>query len=315
MFRKLCSVRFYCSKFFKTPGENEASLILEQLNKSSVAELSRFKISEARASKLVNHRTEFGEFKNCEEILNVKGVGGVGAVNNLFESIISPTPQKKAKEGKPNILTIPDTHNGISTITSCSSIRVGVSNISWASFEFSSEDQNIRVTRLENYTFNERKLHIGELIKKVVNTAKHIPESDCYVFENPKIATPGTPGNAEQVNINVQQSQVLAMLSLVLSQRNTTSIDNVFFLKRYLYARLFKLLVGKEVVSTKSVVDEIIGHDQGYLKLDYEMKSKFENLEHFEQEYLRQTLLMGLAFIKLSVFKCPKSIQCLEQRN
>lgn len=307
--------RFYSKEVYKTLNATDAELILDKLNKSSVADLSKFKISEPRASKIVKHRADNGNFHSCEELLEIKGVGGASAVNKLFQSIISPDPPKKIVEKRSDILTIPDIYNGISTITSCSSIRVGISNISWASFEFSPENQAIQVTILENYTFNERKLHVGELVNKVIKTSKHIPETHCYVFENPKIGTPGTPGNAEQVNINVQQSQVLAMLSLILSQRNTSSFENVFFLKRYLYARLFKLLVGTEVVSTKSVVDELLEQGNGSLKIDYEIQSKFQHLEHFEQEYLRQTLLMGLAFIKLSVFKCPKSLECLKRKD
>lgn len=312
MFR---NVRFFCSKTFKPPNDAESVTILKILNTSTEEELAKFKVSQPRAAKIVQWRSENGLFNNCEDLLELKGIGGPIAVNKLYESIISPVPEKKSKEPKVDTLTVPDTFNEISKITSCSSIRVGITNISWASFEFCPENQNIEVTHLENYTFNEKKIHIGELVNKVWKASKHIPETDCYIFENPKIATPGSPGNAEQVNINVQQSQVLAMLSLIFRQRNTTSFENVFYLKRYIYARLFKLLVGTEIVSTKSVVDDILEQGNGSLKLDYEIRSKYQNLEPFEQEFLRQTLLMGLAFIKLSVFKCPKSLECLKRKD
>lgn len=309
-----CS-REFCSKVLASTTAIEAETILQQLNKSSVADLSQFKISESRAAKIIEHRTENGLFESCEDLLKIKGIGGSSAVNRLFQSILSPDPPKKAKDPKSMIFTVPETYNDISNITSCSSIRVGISNISWTSFELFPEDRKIEVVSLENFTFDERKLHVGELVNKVISASKLIPDSQCYVFENPKLATPGTPGNAEQVNINVQQSQVLAMLSLILKQRKTSSLENVFYLKRYIYAKLFKCLVGSEVVSTKSVLDEILGHGQGQLTIDYDIKSKFKDLEHFEQEHLRQALLMGLAFINLSVFKCEKSLQSLAKKD
>lgn len=226
----------------------------------------------------------------------------------------SHKPKRLKKEKS---FTIPKTYDGIIDVTSCSSIRVGFSSISCASFEISAEAQTMEVTNWENYTYNEKKLHVGELVSNVIKISKHIPESQCYIFENPKIATPGSPGNAEKVNINIQQAQVFAMLSLILSQRNQGTCENVFYLKRYIYARLFKLLVGTEVVTIKAIVNEIFEQDRGYLnlKIKHDIKSKFDNLENFEQEYLGQTLLLGIAFIKLSIFKCEKSLKSMERRK
>lgn len=313
MLRNLNVVRLF-SNNFKALTVSENKTIVEELNKSSVNDLSKFKISEARAARIVKHRLENGIYKTSEELFELKGIGGVAGVNKFFQSIISPEKPKKVKEKHSTVFTVPETHEGISGITSCTSIKVGISNVSCVSFQFSSEDKTIQVTNLENYIFNERKLHVSELVNKVIEISKHIPDCQCYVLENPRIAAPGSPGNAEQVNINVQQSQVLAMLSLILSRRKTT-LPNVFYLKRYIHAKLFKLLIGNEMVTTKSVVNEILEEDQGYLKIDYEIKMKFENLENFEKEYLRQTLLMGIAFIKLSVFKCAKSLRCLERNG
>lgn len=51
------------------------------------------------------------------------------------------------------------------------------------------------------------------------------------------------------------------------------------------------------------------------LKVKDEYKSIYESAERYEKEYMGQSLLMALAFVRLSVIQCPDSLAIINRRG
>lgn len=51
------------------------------------------------------------------------------------------------------------------------------------------------------------------------------------------------------------------------------------------------------------------------LKVNNEFKAIYESAERYEKEYLGQSLLMALAFVRLSVIQCPDSLAIIGRRG
>lgn len=84
----------------------------------------------------------------------------------------------------------------------------------------------------------------------VSNALKSVPHSDFYVFESP-VAT--NVGSSKKQFVNAQLSNIVGMASILAAQRSTilavtdkdedvegtndTNINNVAYLRKYLYAR------------------------------------------------------------------------------
>lgn len=73
-----------------------------------------------------------------------------------------------------------------------------------------------------HYDFADTRYHLYDLIQSVSQINYLIPSADVYVLEAPPIARPTGPGSATQLNINIQRSQLVGMISLALNDRTCT---------------------------------------------------------------------------------------------
>lgn len=255
-------------------------------------------------------------------------------LEKFCESIVHDNPETPSasssttKTSKSNQqLTIPKLlEKRRSTTKSCVSIQVGINNISWCRLSITDEN-TIHITNWTMYEIIDKKMHLSELIRVVLYVNSRLPEGDCYILENPKVQQGGAPNSVLQVNINLQNSQLIAMTSAVLANRNAIDSSpesdsddnkdkedsmNVFYLRQYLSSRLFGTFIGNERVSNQAIVENLIESncDSSVIVPD-SIKEDYRSSSNVEKELLGQSFLLGLTFIRLCVLKCPKSFSLI----
>ncbi|ETN63173.1 hypothetical protein AND_005120 [Anopheles darlingi] len=330
-----------------TYSEEETKKILNTLNEQDVEELYKYNISKYRLKKIEGWRKKFGGFLSLEQVLELDGFG-VTVLRKFYDSIVhgpkaDAVVAPKVKEVK---FTTPLLATQVAArVTSCVSLYVGLDYVTWARFKVT-KDQPTALTGWNSYNISDRKLHLAELIRNVTHINQLIPEADVYVVENPPVAQATAMGSAVQTNINVQRSQLIGMLMLMLANRPTSfsqphqqmggdgetggqgaegelpsAGSNVFFLKQYLSARLFGIFVGNERVSAEEVVrslmdrqigpneDESLQSVQSRLNIPVGLRIIYDENDRAEREFLGQSLLLGLTFLRLCVFKCEDSLK------
>lgn len=105
-----------------------------------------------------------------------------------------------------------------SSLKSFVSVHVGVSSVSWTAFALLPDRPTV-VTNWNHSDMDEKKLHLSELIEIVSKIIFSIPEADLYILESPQTAQAQAPGSPTQININIQKSQLIGMVSLALANR------------------------------------------------------------------------------------------------
>ena len=98
-----------------------------------------------------------------------------------------------------------------------------------------------------------------------------------------------------------------------------------FFLKNFLSSRLYKTYIGTERVSTENTIENIIYHNDSSeppksgpyskIKIHQGLRYQFEDNDRIQREFMGQSLLNALAFLKICVLKCPASIEALTSRK
>lgn len=101
--------------------------------------------------------------------------------------------------------------------------------------------------------------------------------------------------------------------------------QRIFFLRSYLASRLYKIYIGKERVSTEHVIRDIFrynyiedqptNHTLSAIDVPPQLRECYDQGDKIEREYMGQSMLIGLAFIKLCVLKCAHSIKILNKRS
>jgi transcription elongation factor len=181
----------------------------------------------------------------------------------------------------------------------------------------------------------DKKPNLSSMSSLLVQLADEIPQADAYVIEGmPMVNT--TQGGAAQIFVNIHKVQFYAMLCALMSCRKSIKaldanaeknyFPNMYFLKSFLPSRFYKYLIGSEKVATEQVVDFIfdynakVNHREEMPKLESvdipkDLIDYFHESMPVEKEYLGNSLLIGLTFMKLCVQKCPKCISTLKVRN
>lgn len=329
--------------------------ILQIINVNDEAELTKYNISKQRIKRIELRKEKMGYFTKLEQILELDGFG-IKVFEKFCDSILETkedSDQQKAKQvasavaslKKPQFIN-PILHESVrKSVKTCVSLNLGLDNIAWTKFRlnFADESNSIKYINVEDWDSypidEEKKLNLPDLIQIMSYVNRQIPEADVYVLEAlPSISPAKQPGNAVQVNINVQKYQSIAMLSVLLANRKILDQDDilgeqkkklnsqqVFFLKNYLSSKLFKVFIGNEKVSTESIVSEILRYNymEGestsgdrsvnglYLNpmdVPQDLRIIYNDANRVKKEYLGQSLLIGLTFIKLCVIKCTESL-------
>lgn len=267
---------------------------------------------------------------SLDQVLELDGFG-ITVLRRFYDSII--TSSKDHEEVSPKMMkkepsfTTPIFPAGLATkVQNCVSLYVGLDFVTWAKFNIS-KDKPTTLTGWNSFAIPDRKLHISDLIHIVSQMNRLIPEGDVYVVENPAVAQAVVGGSALKTNINVQKSQIIAMIMLMLTSRSRENADiteNIFFLKQYISARLFGIYVGTERVSCENVVRSLLEHQVGLSEDSIEqiqsklvvpsgLKILYEENHDVEREFLGQSLLVGLTFVRLCILECKDSVSALKK--
>lgn len=321
------STRSLYSKF--KFSELQTEKILSVVNSSTVEDLTnRFGLSKKRANKLHLDLQELNEsVTSVDELLSIGGFN---------ENVLSKFCRQILNDGKST-----DTGDKISYTTpripesviiqikSFTAIQSGVCGLAWCTFELNPNGMT-KITHWDWRPLPECQFDLHVMASFVSNALKSVPQSDFYVFESPVATNVGT---SKKQFVNAQLSNIVAMASILAGQRSTTdvegvndtSINNVVYLRKYLYARLFKLYVGAEQISTSKYVETMlrwsqtsaVGTDdvQTMVQVNDDLKSEYISSESHVKEFLSCTLLTGLAFLRLNILKCPQSRAVLAQRS
>lgn len=220
-------------------------------------------------------------------------------------------------------------------ISSSVGVRIGVTSVSWARLELpENKYAPCELTHWQHHEINDKKLHLAELVRRCLYVAHQIPQADCYIFENPQMAQASSnPGSIDQQNVNIQKSQITAMLSFALMARSNPedSRTNLFYLRRFLTARLFNHLVGTERVSTEETLlgmmrthynmedAQLEQSQKTYLAKQVQfpsnLRAMYSNVERYQRELLGQAFLLNLAFVRLVLLQDPSSIASVSRSS
>lgn len=304
---------------------------------------------------------------NLNDIFSVEGFG-LKVADKFYQSLLQEPKTKEIDLGKGRTRTAPfitppleAEQRGI--IKTCVSVRVGVNSITWACLELPATKVKAPclLTHWQHHEISEKKLHLNELIQRCLYVYHLIPLADCYIFENPQMAqASNNPGSVDQQNINIQKAQVTAIMGYALASRNNQfkeevdietnkkgiHLPNIFYVRRFLPARLFNHLVGTERVSSEQTIlsmmrtfynaqemqdfippeeepraDDIqhLEEDKinlsGCVQFPTNLRQMFSKAPRYYREFLSQTLLLNLAFVRLVLLQDPESIAIVSRGN
>uniref|UniRef100_A0A1I8MS43 Uncharacterized protein n=1 Tax=Musca domestica TaxID=7370 RepID=A0A1I8MS43_MUSDO len=357
---------------FSKYSTEEVDKILKSLNNYNLKELLSYEITKGRANKLLAWRMRNGLLTNLSDIFFIEGFGPKVA-DKFYQSLLQdPKPENVELGSKTSRLRTAPFITPVITpeqqiqIKSCVSVRVGVNSITWARLELAGGDNNepCQLTHWQHHEISEKKLHLHELIQRCLYVNHMIPDADCYLFENPQMAqASNNHGSVEQQNINIQKAQVTAVMGYALASRHSNipkAIDNenepakgslIFYVRRFLTARLFNHLVGTERISSEDTIinmmrtyynvndllpeqseeaSEELRSDtdvneknntnsnidlRGNVQFPMDLRQMFSKSLRYHREFLGQALLLNLAFVRLVLLHDPESIAKVSRGN
>ncbi|XP_039486848.1 uncharacterized protein LOC120448735 [Drosophila santomea] len=313
--------------------------ILKTINESGMNELARYDISKARATKLQNWKDRHGPLQKLSDILYVEGFG-LKVTTKFFTSLLAPVStgsitedlqiKTKAARVAPFITPAMDEEQR-SRIASAVGVRIGVTSVSWARLKIGGDEAPCLLTHWQHHELNDKKLHLSELSRRCLYVFHQIPDADCYVMESPQMAQASSnPGSIDQQNVNIQKAQVYAIMSFSLMARSDSDENqknNVYYMRRFLSARLFNHLVGTERVSSEDTILAMMNvehqipetessinlHKQVHFPAD--LRHLFSQQERYQRELLGQALLLSLAFTRLVLQQDPQSIASVTRNS
>lgn len=352
--------------FTNSYSENQEFKILSTVNYQSDVELENYNISKARIRKISLRKEKLGNFNKVEDILELDGFG-IKVLEKFCDSILKYEQElKDSTEAKESQLVTKKKQQFVSplllenvrkSITSCVSLHLDLSCIAWTKFKLnpkSEDNPSIKSITIEDWNCFEiadadKKLSLTDLIQILLYINNKIPTAESYVMEAQQVVQQTQPGNPVQMNVNVQKSQLIAMLSILLASRDgnhliieqdeandkeyeievpkkkSISQQRLFLLRHFLASRLHKTYIGAEKVSTEHVIENILRYnytdDQpestnfNILDVPQNHRELYNDAPKVHKEYLGQSLLVGLTFLKLCVQKCSQSLSIINSRG
>ncbi|XP_053954177.1 uncharacterized protein LOC128860587 [Anastrepha ludens] len=344
--------------------------ILDIVNNDDTKEILNYDIAKTRAAKLTAWKKRNGPMKNVEDILLIEGFS-LKLAEKFYKSMLEENIQvggatRSARQRTASFITPVIDAEHRSEIRSSVSLRIGVSSVTWTRLVLPTLDSSnvpCCLTHWEHHEITEKKLHLGDLIQRLWYINHLIPDADCYIFENPQMAQMSSnPGSVDQQNINIQKCQVIAVLAYALFARGRRaeatkdgheSIDevdkksvvqrpNVFYIRRFLAARLFSQLVGTERVSTEETilnlmrihynVDDLFEGEvesgqqttntaeqrlslRGNVQFPLTHREMFSRAGRYQREFLGQSFLLNLAFVRLVLLQDENSIAAVTRNQ
>ncbi|KAH8360656.1 hypothetical protein KR200_011182, partial [Drosophila serrata] len=315
--------------------------ILEIINDSCMEQMLNYNITKPRAAKLQNWKKRYGPVKDLGDILHIEGFS-LKVATKLFKSLLEQVDgvsssdvvsgqKPKTSRTAPFITPAMDDKRRLQIVSSIG-VRIGVTSVSWARIEIEGKDSSCRLTNWQYHELNDKKMHLAELVQRCLYATHQIPQADCYVLESPQMAqVSNNPGSIDQQNVNIQKAQVSAIMSYALMSRmypDDNKAKNVYYMRRFLTARLFNHLVGTERVTTEDTIlammrngthsefpDTQATNLHNKVHFPVELRQLFSHLARHQRDFLGQAFLLNLAFIRLVLLKDPTSISAVSRQS
>ncbi|GAB0089525.1 Transcription elongation factor, mitochondrial [Sergentomyia squamirostris] len=317
---KPTSSRYLCDFSFKHSFTNdEVRKILNTVNSSSLEELSRFSIAKSRVEKIIGWRSENGKFRELDCLLELDDFGGK-ILQKFCQSILKEDKKDQISKQKITRMVVPKlSEEARENIESCCSVQIGVDSVSWCRMTLQDEKSPTLVTHWHQRKFNTKNCHVLDLVEMILEVNEMIPDCDAFVLESPVNRPPSLSTSKTQITVNIEQSQILAMITLILSQRENSG---VFFLRSYLAARLFGTLVGSERVSSGSTVTHLLENTlpqstsedpRGRIICPEDVLTRYRSVDGSDREFMARSLMLSLGFLKLCLIQCPASLAAVNK--
>ncbi|KAI8123367.1 mitochondrial, Transcription elongation factor [Lucilia cuprina] len=304
--------------------------ILKSINNYNLNDLLKYDISKARANKLLAYRMRNGLLKDLNDIFSIEGFG-LKVADKFYQSLLQEPKTNEVDLGQtPKARTAPFITPSLEgeqreSIKSCVSVRIGVNSITWARLDVSGVDVNAPclLTHWAHHEISEKKLHLNELIQRCLYVNHLIPAADCYLFENPQMAqASNNPGSVEQQNINIQKAQVTSIMGyefltarlfnhLVGTERVSSEETIINMMRTFYNTNEMKDIVTEEEDSKSELVEqpkELELNFAGRVQFPNELREMFSKSPRYFREFLGQTLLLNLTFVRLVLLQDPESI-------
>ncbi|KAH8286278.1 hypothetical protein KR054_005896, partial [Drosophila jambulina] len=313
--------------------------ILEKINENCMDQMLNYNITKPRAAKLQNWKKRYGPVKDLGDILHIEGFS-LKVATKLFKSLLEqvdgvsrtevvPGQKPKIPRSAPFITPPMDDKRRLQIVSSIG-VRIGVTSVSWARMEIERMDSSCCLTNWQYHELNDKKMHLAELVQRCLYATHQIPQADCYVLESPQMAqVSNNPGSIDQQNVNIQKAQVSAIMSYALMSRmysDDNKAKNVYYMRRFLTARLFNHLVGTERVTSEDTILAMMrndnpeyqtpdAHTTNQVHFPSDLRQLFLQLARHQRDFLGQAFLLNLAFIRLVVLKDPTSISSVSRNS
>ncbi|XP_025196437.1 uncharacterized protein LOC112595429 isoform X2 [Melanaphis sacchari] len=170
------------------------------------------------------------------------------------------------------------------------------------------------------------KFNLDDVYNSVAALMKDIPESDIYLIEN-HVKMPNNV-NVAGANLFYVKLQTLAMLIALInnsqamntSSDNTQSMNKVVLMKARLHARLFRIIIGTEIISSQDITEMMLkGIFPEYITpvvpaIDAILTYRSMK-EPIIKELMSNGLMLAMTFVDLVLNSNPKSIQALNESS
>ncbi|KAI8426010.1 hypothetical protein MSG28_004986 [Choristoneura fumiferana] len=157
---------------------------------------------------------------------------------------------------------------------------------------------------------------------------KKLQITDIYdIAEATSLRAAGSdPSNVKAIAVNLQKAQMIAMLVALINssgdaletshETEETPKHKVYFLRHTLPFRLYGTLVGNERVSTDQTVEMLLQNPtDSQVRVSEHLKTMFRSQKELQKDMLGHSLLLGLTFMDLCIYKNQESIEKLIKRN
>lgn len=170
------------------------------------------------------------------------------------------------------------------------------------------------------------KFHLDDVYNSVSTLMKDLPEGDIYLIEN-YVKMPNNV-NVAGANLFYVKLQTLAMLIALINSSQTKktkddtqeSTNKVVLMKARLHARLFRIIVGTEIISSQDITELMLkGIFPEYITpvvpaIDATLTYRAVK-EPIIKELMSNGLMLAMTFVDLVLNSNPKSIQALNESS
>ncbi|XP_067672309.1 transcription elongation factor, mitochondrial-like [Haliotis asinina] len=284
----------------------EKEKILDTFNRCNEYELQHTRqLNYHKASSIVRHRKDNGNFQTLSDILLVPGVGilGIQKICNVLRTLDYETLRDKASKAdfdriraEPNI-----SENTCQSVRTLVTLDPQLDGITWTKI-----DRTLLVEGWDHISLFDRinqKLDLYQFLEKLHLVKDKLPEADIYVMERKVFRNI----NPRMVPFLFNMKILDAMLFTLLNKDFESSVDHkIYMVAPTLVSQFFGLSVGGERVSGQHVLQDIQRMESDVAS-DVNIPSArwdtFRNLNNVQKEKYANSLLLGVAFYKLIVLR------------